>query len=117
MCLLLIGILRQLGLVQRQLVPDTAQPQGGSSIPTLEQDGPVIGSPLADLESGTINGFGTLTLTTLRNRGSTLLVFMSPMCETCQHIVEPLNTLAPHAVRAVNPVLIIRADEQGRRAF
>jgi methylamine dehydrogenase accessory protein MauD len=117
MCLLLIGILRQLGLMQRQLVSDTVQPQGGSSVPTLEQDGPIIGSPLADLEAGTINGFGTLTLATLHNRGSTLLVFMSPMCETCQHIVEPLNTLAADAVRAVQPVVIMRADEQGCRAF
>ncbi|GAC1350710.1 MAG: hypothetical protein NVS4B9_33550 [Ktedonobacteraceae bacterium] len=114
-CLLLIGILRQLGLVYRRLESGTAQTQTG--IPPLENDGPVIGSPLADLEIGTINGFGTLNPTTLRDRGSTLLVFMSPLCETCQHLVEPLNALVANTTRAVYPLVIIRADEQGCRAF
>src|SRR5437868_3654366 len=43
MCLFLIGILRQLGLLHRQLESGTPQPQGGGAIPTLEYDGPAIG--------------------------------------------------------------------------
>ena len=39
------------------------------------------------------------------------------MCEACQHIVEPLNTLVEDVARAVHPVVIVRADEQGCRAF
>src|SRR5438874_1621601 len=93
MCLFLIGILRQLGMMHRQLESGQPQTQGDTSIPALEQDGPVIGSPIADLEVNAINGFGTVALAKLGKGGSTLLVFMSPMCETCQHIVEPLNTL------------------------
>lgn len=119
MGLCLIGVLRQLGLVYRQLEPSLPppQPQGESSIPGLENDGPTIGSHLGDLQVDTINGFGTLTAATQRDRGPILLIFMSPMCETCQHIVEPLNALAADATRAVGPVVIMRADEQGCRAF
>jgi methylamine dehydrogenase accessory protein MauD len=118
-CLLLIGILRQLGLVHRRLESRSPQPQEGipEDFPTLEHDGPVIGSPLVDLEADTINGFGTLTAATLRDRGNTLLMFMSPMCETCQHIVEPLNALAADVSWTVRPVVIMRADEQACRAF
>src|SRR5438128_4161369 len=114
-CLFLIGILRQLGLVLGQL--ELRSPQGDSSIPALENDGPAIGSPIVGLKVDTINGFGTLTPATLRERGSTLLVFMSPMCETCQHIVEPLNDLVADTARAIHPVVIMRADEYGCRGF
>jgi hypothetical protein len=117
LCLFLIGILRQLGLLYRQLELRPPQPQGESSIPALEHDGPSIGSPIVDLQADTINGFGILTQAMLREHGTTLLVFMSPMCETCQHIGEPLNALAADAARTVRPVVIMRADEQACRAF
>ncbi len=116
-CLFLIGILRQLGLLQRQLAPSPLQSQGGSSIPALEHDGLAIGSPLVDLEADTINGFGTLNLALLPDHDTTLLVFMSPMCEGCQHMVESLNALVADATRAVRAVVIMRADEQGCKAF
>ncbi len=115
LCLLLIGILRQFGLLHRQLAPSPQPSQEGSSLPALEHDGPAIGLPLVDLEIDTINGFGTLTL--LRDHDTTLLVFISPTCEACQHLVEPLNALVADARRAVRPVVIMRADEQGCKAF
>jgi hypothetical protein len=117
MGLFLIGILRQLGLMYRRLDSSLAPSQEESSIPTLERDGPVIGSPIVDLEVSTINDFGTLTPAVWREHGSRLLVFMSPMCETCQHIVEPLNALVADTARAVHPIVIMRADEQGCQAF
>jgi methylamine dehydrogenase accessory protein MauD len=117
MFLFLIGILRHLGLVYRQLELRPPQPQGGSSLPTLEQDGPTIGSLIADLEAGTINGFGILTPAKLSDGGNALLVFMSPMCEACQDIVELLNALVADTAGAVRPVVIMRADEQACRAF
>src|SRR6266487_228148 len=117
MCLFLIGILRQLGMMHRQLESGLAQSQEGGPIPALANDGPVIGSPLVDLKGDTINGFGSLTAAMQRDHGATLLVFMSPMCETCQHIVKPLNTLVADIERAVHPIVIMRADEQGCRAF
>jgi methylamine dehydrogenase accessory protein MauD len=117
MGLLLIGILRQLGLMHRQLELVIPQPPGDSAIPALEHDGPTIGSILASLEVETINGFGTLNPATPHEHGRVLLVFMSPMCETCQYIVEPLNALEAEAGRAVKPIVIMRADEQACRAF
>ncbi len=116
-CLFLIGILHQLGLLHRQLMPKPQQSQGDSSIPALEYDGPAIGSPLVDLEADTINGFGTQNLALLSDQDTTLLVFMSPMCEGCQHMVESLNALVADATRAVRAVVIMRADEQGCKAF
>jgi hypothetical protein len=44
-------------------------------------------------------------------------MFMSPMCETCQHVVDPLNTLADDTARGVRPFVIMRADEHAARAF
>src|SRR6266516_3473451 len=79
-CLLLIGVLRQLGLLYRRLESGSTPLQEGGSIPALENDGPAIGSPMADLDADTINNFGNLTPTILRDVGATLLVFMSPMC-------------------------------------
>jgi methylamine dehydrogenase accessory protein MauD len=115
LCLFLIGILRQLGLVYHQLELRPLQTQEG--IPTLENDGPAIGSPIVNLEADTINGFGSLILAPVPDRGTTLLVFMSPMCEACQHIVEPLNTLAVDMMRIIRMAVIMRADEQACRAF
>jgi len=116
-CLLLIGVLRQLGLLYRRLESGSTPSQEGSSIPALENDGPAIGSPIVDLDADTINGFGNLVLNKPDKGGSTLFVFMSPMCEACQYIVEPLNALVANAARAVRPVVIMRADEQACRAF
>jgi methylamine dehydrogenase accessory protein MauD len=113
--LLLIGVLRQLGLLQGQRELPAAAP--AAAIPTVENDGPSIGTRIPDLVAPTVNGFGAVALATPENEGSTLLMFMSPMCETCQHVVEPLNALAEDAVRAVRPVVIMRADEQACRAF
>jgi methylamine dehydrogenase accessory protein MauD len=117
MGLFLVGILGQLGLVYRRLDSVLAPSQEGGSIPALENDGPVIGSPIAELDAVTINGFGTVALPKVSQGSSTLLVFMSPMCETCQHLVEPLNVLVADAKRSVHPIVIMRADEQACRAF
>jgi methylamine dehydrogenase accessory protein MauD len=115
--LLLIGILRQLGLIYRQIEPRPLQTQEENVIPALEHDGPAIGSHLVDRDVGTINGIGTLTLGTQRDGENTLLVFMSPMCETCQHLIEPLNALAKDTMHSLRLAVIMRADEQACRAF
>jgi hypothetical protein len=116
--LLLVGVLRQLSLLYRQPGLRPAQSQAEDDfIPVLEKDGPAIGSPLTDLEFDTVNDVGRLTTTTLSEQGTALLVFMSPMCETCQHIVEPLNALVVDAACSVHPAVIMRADAQGCRAF
>ncbi len=116
-CFLLIGILRQLGLMQRQLDVHPSEPQQEDSIPDLEHDGPTIGSARMDLKIDTLNGFGNLSLASLNERSPLLLVFMSPLCDTCQHIVESLNALVNDIDHAVRLAVIIRGDEQTCLAF
>lgn len=113
-CLFLIGVLRELGVLR--LEREQRLPQLPSGLPSLEQDGPAIGAPLPDLRADTINGYGTVTLDT-GERGNALLIFMSPMCEICQHVVEPLNALVKERASVMRMVVIMRADEQACRAF
>jgi methylamine dehydrogenase accessory protein MauD len=115
MGLLLVGVLRQIGLLQLQREQLRGKPDAG--IPTLENDGPRIGTRIPDLVAETVNGFGTVSLADLPERGDVMLMFMSPMCETCQHVVEPLNALARDAARGVQPIVIMRGDEQACKAF
>ena len=77
----------------------------------------MIGSALPPLGVDTCNSFGKVTPDVLREQGATLLVFLSPMCEPCQHAVEPLNWLVAEAASTVHPVVVYRADEQACRAF
>jgi methylamine dehydrogenase accessory protein MauD len=114
MCLLLIGVLRQIGLLQPQREARRTEPE--MAPPAPENDGPAIGSLLPDVVSSTVNGFGQVALAAQRGH-NTLLMFISPMCETCQHVVEPLNTLAEETERGVRPFVIMRADEHAGRAF
>src|SRR5436309_15883786 len=81
LCLFLVGVLRQLGLLYQQHEHRPSTSQEEDSIPTLEQDGPTIGSPLPNLDVDTFNGFGRLNTALLRGSGSTWLVLMSPICE------------------------------------
>src|SRR5262249_32864092 len=46
-----------------------------------------------------------------------LLLFLSPLCETCQHVVDPLNALADDAARDLRLVAVIRADRPAYEAF
>jgi methylamine dehydrogenase accessory protein MauD len=116
MCSFLIGMLRQLGLMHRELEVRRPQGQATSFIPPLEDDGPAVGSPMADLEAIPVNGFGSLASSAL-HEGTSLLVFMSPMCETCQHVVEPLNALVAEDQPRVRAAVVIRGEEQACRAF
>lgn len=115
---LVVGILRQIGLMQRDLNREQrpVQPEHLDP-PTLEQDGPHIGSSLPDLVAKTINGYGSVTPEMLRSQGRVLLVCMSPTCESCQHLVEPLNAFVQDEANAERVVVIVRADEVGCMAF
>lgn len=115
-CLFLVGLLRQFGALQSQLDhPPVFEP--GANMPALENDGPTIGSHLPDLVAETINGFGEVALATRKPPGRTLLMFMAPLCESCQHMVSPLNMLAGDPAQGVLPIVFMRADEQTCRSF
>jgi hypothetical protein len=138
LCVFLVGVLRQIGLLHLQLQQLQAGTLSGQpaaqaeDIPPLEHDGPAIGTPLPDwaltlaqaVDSEPDGELPTAALASLRvpptgpaARQRTLLMFMSPLCEVCQHVVDPLNALAADTARAVRPRAVIRADEQAYRAF
>lgn len=122
-CLLLVGVLRQIGVLHRQVghrpteVKPPSEPDEPALIPPLENDGPPVGSYLPRLTATTVNDFGSISLPADRGRGSTLLMFMSPLCDTCQQAVGPLNALARDQERAVQPIAIVKGDSQGCEAF
>jgi hypothetical protein len=126
---LVVGILQQMGLQRReqgawgiavsQDTPrvDATEGKELGAIPPLEDDGLVIGSELPQLTLDTINGHDSVELRPGPSDGPTLLVCLSPMCETCQHVVEPLNALASDDDFTGRIVAVLRTDAPGCNAF
>ena len=112
-CIFLVGTLRQLGLLQLQLDPAERVP----AISDPSQDGPPIGSRIPNLVAETFNSFGTVLLPPQRRQGSILLMFMAPLCESCQLLVETLNALEDKTEPGVRPIVVMRADESTCRSF
>lgn len=119
LCLITVGLLQQLGILQRQLEQRGSELTNEEQLlhPALEDDGPTTGSVLPQLTVNSINGFGSLTLSSLSSQGYSLLMFLSPLCESCQHIVESLNMLVKEAENVGNVIVFMRADEQACRSF
>jgi AhpC/TSA family len=119
LCLITTGLLQQLGLLQRQLEQRDSEltTEKKTLHPALEDDGPAIGSTLPPLTAISINGFGSLTFPFVSTEGYSLLVFLSPLCESCQHVVESLNMLVKDDTNAREVIAIMRADEQACRSF
>jgi methylamine dehydrogenase accessory protein MauD len=110
---LVIGCLQQIGLLQRQLTMKPTEPEEAPPL-MIEQQGPGIGSQLPALSVETINGYGRITLQPQR---TTLLLFLSPLCEGCQQVVEPLNAFVKERGDHEYVIVILQADKQGCRAF
>lgn len=108
-----VGALRQIGMLRLRL--EGAPAAIGADLPPLPKDGPEVGSAVPELVLETVNGHGSVSLAGAPGR-PLLLLFLSPMCETCQHVVGPLNELAD-AGSAIRPVVVMRADEYGCRSF
>lgn len=112
--LLLVGLLRQVGILHHALAARSAD--STAPIPTPENDGPPLGSRLPKINAEAVNGGGSV-LPARQHRERTLIAFLSPLCESCQHTAELLNVLAADTARRVRPVVIMQADEQTSRAF
>ncbi len=115
LCLLILGCLQQIGLLQRRIEGVSLNPE--VLLPTIEDDGPPIGSSFPELAAETISKSGTVSLTAGDQHKGTLLVFISPLCETCQHLVDPLNAFVEKHESSERVVVILHADEQGCQAF
>lgn len=126
--LLLLGTLRHLGELHAQVGAagtgaGTHPTPGDGAIPPLELDGPALGSRLPEwAQEVSASGDGENAAGMIGHGGrngarSTLLMFLSPLCEACQHVVEPLNELAADTARGVHPAAVIRADRPAYEAF
>lgn len=122
MALLLVGALRQIGmlhvLLQTNLAPrPSPNAEGEESIPPLEEDGPPIGSRLPEWVDAPAQGEEPAGSASPVRSAKTLLMFLSPLCDTCQNVIEPLNALAADEGRAVRAIAIFRADRPAYEAF
>lgn len=119
LCLLVVGLLQQVGLLQRSLHSSPAQEEGTSALPlpSVENDGPALGSSLPEHTLETINGFGAFILASAQNKQGTLLLFLAPNCKGCQQVVEPINKIVDELVYDGRVIAILRTDEKGGRSF
>ncbi|HEX6819907.1 MAG TPA: hypothetical protein VF120_16140 [Ktedonobacterales bacterium] len=122
LALLLVGALRQIGMLHLQVHGDqtrAADPDLASeeSIPPLEEDGPPIGTTLPAWAEVSAEGEQPPESASLASSRTTLLMFLSPLCDTCQNVVEPLNALEADTTRAVRTLAIFRADRPAYEAF
>lgn len=114
--LAMVGVLRELGAVRSDLAQQTASAEKKSRVPPVELDGPLVGSEVPRVAFTALDG-ARIDLGALADRGPLLLMFLNPRCSTCQDTVAPLNTLLASPSRPISPVIFMRADEEGCRAF
>lgn len=116
-CVLLVGMVRHTALAhsadEAAIARKRARPQ---DTPAIEDDGPTIGSTLPQVVASSINGHGDVDLADAQGR-QTLLMFLSSVCESCQHIIEPLNGALAARPDTLRIIAIMKADENGCRAF
>ncbi|HEX6506118.1 MAG TPA: redoxin domain-containing protein [Chloroflexota bacterium] len=112
--LLQIGMLREIGLLQ---TGNQRQDRKTRQVPFPEQGGPAVGSELPNLVLETGNGHGSIRLKDPADGRATLLIFMTPLCEGCQHAVDLLNALAGERSGDLRLIVIIRGPEQTCRSF
>jgi len=129
--LLAIGLLQQLGVVQRQLrgveaatsspvgLEQDASSRSGINAPDLvEHDGPGIGAKLPAITFDSFNGLGMVDTTVPRvPKKRIMVVCLSITCGSCQRIVAPLNELAADPSCDVEIIVLLRGDKQSCHAF
>ncbi len=117
-CALSFGMLRQIGLLHRQLTGEPRQ-TNLNEVPhaTAETQGPEIGSRLPALHRESLNGFGLVSLPASSSDEPTLLAFLSPLCDGCQAAVDPLNRLASAPSRHLRCAAVITGDHRASSAF
>ena len=90
---LVIGTLQQLGAVRSSLGLRKEDPSTEATAlipPSVVDEGPNIGSEIPIMSYTPMND---IPADSPNRSGITLLVFMSPLCDTCQHVADPLNRL------------------------
>ena len=128
LCLLVIGLLQQLGLVQQQLtnsthvekndvIKESGETGQDSSIPRLSKDGPDIGSSVPQMLLDAYTSKDTITEVQTSHEHGTLLIFMAPTCESCQQLVDSLNQFVDNHVFKGQVLVVLRSDKRTLQAF
>lgn len=110
----LLGALHQLGVLQRSEDQSGRPPDG--TFPTLEDDGPPRGSGMLQFSGVAINGYGLITQEYCRGRPA-VIVFLSPLCESCQHAIATINDTISTPGWDGACMIILRGDNQSCTAF
>jgi methylamine dehydrogenase accessory protein MauD len=113
--LMVVGLLRQFGILHMQASQGTSEPD--LTLPRVEDDGPEIGSPLPAAAVEAVRAVSAVAPVFPDRDHRTLFVFLSPTCESCQHAVEPLNALVTSNCSDVQPIVIMQADDHACRSF
>lgn len=104
-----VGVLYELGRGRT--------PRPGRRTPRLEEDGPGLGSSLPVLSLETVNGYGRVDLAHHPAGVQTLLMFLSPLCEGCQDVIDPINEVVSSRSSTLRVVVVLRGDEYTCRSF
>ncbi len=119
LALLTVGLLQQLGFLQREFATLKRErgEESSSSIPPLDKDGPDIGASLPERTFRPFNGHQAVSLAAPYNQHCTVLLFLTITCESCQHMVEFINEFLQAEGFQGTAVTFLRADTGGCQAF
>jgi hypothetical protein len=109
-----LAIVRELALLRHS---GRARPSGQPQLPTVESDGPEVGSALPDIVGPTANGYGNVSLRRLARHSDTLVAFISPMCEACQDAVGHLNVVSRTMASTLGVLVVMRGNRQACYSF
>lgn len=112
---LVLATLRQVGEVRLAVFQSQTVINPGPS--ATERDGPDIGAPMPAPTASSVNGFSDVIMTPQAAATHKLIAFLSPMCETCQAVVDDLNALYKIHCSKLEMVVVMHADESAMRSF
>lgn len=111
LALVVLATLREIGIM-RHGAPERR------GLPRPAQDGPPLSSVMPELVLNCVNGYEPVVLGRAAAGIPTLVVFLSPMCEGCQLVVDGLNAVAGGAGERLRTVVVLRGQQdQAVRAF
>lgn len=102
LAIVVLGLVRQLGVIYLRLGPDSA---------VTTSEGLEINSPAPEFQSEDVISGRRVTLTDLKQRPS-LLIFISPTCGPCAKLMPHVADLMRVRNSAANIVLISQSTEQ-----
>lgn len=119
-CILIFALAREVVELRRVLTgtaPMSVAPTMTElDMPLPDDDGPSLDTQVPAITLEPLNGRSPIELGNLLGGKAMVIVFSSPMCESCQRLVAPLNR-AVHGYPQTRFVTVMRADKQACTAF